>query len=99
MKSSTIDHRVDAAPERIDIINSWVETFSVSTFVDCIEKCVNVGKLSLIGNHNVNSLTLLRASDLFCPNEREAERLTGESDPESMLGWMGDQPPNPLQSL
>lgn len=34
------------------------------------------------------NLTLLRECDMFFPNEREAERLTGRSDPALMLGTL-----------
>jgi sugar/nucleoside kinase (ribokinase family) len=33
------------------------------------------------------SLTMLREADMFFPNEREAERMTGQSEPERMLQW------------
>lgn len=34
------------------------------------------------------SIEMLGGSDLFFPNEREAERMTGESDPYQMLRWL-----------
>jgi sugar/nucleoside kinase (ribokinase family) len=37
-----------------------------------------------------NSLDLLSSSDLFFPNEREAELMTRQSEPEAMLDWMAD---------
>ncbi|MBV8820290.1 MAG: carbohydrate kinase family protein [Acidobacteriaceae bacterium] len=37
------------------------------------------------------SLDLLREADLFFPNEREGERLTGQSEPREMLNWLWDQ--------
>ncbi len=37
------------------------------------------------------SLDLLRESDMFFPNEREGERMTGESEPTAMLRWWRDR--------
>lgn len=34
------------------------------------------------------SVDLVRDSDMFFPNEREAERMTGQSDPLAMLKWL-----------
>ena len=37
------------------------------------------------------SLDLLRECDMFFPNEREGERMTGESEPKAMLRWWRDR--------
>lgn len=51
--------------DRYEFLDTWVDTFTVESFVDHLGTAVGAGEKHLIANHNVNSLALFRHSASF----------------------------------